>query len=115
MPCKQISTYSKAYKLEEQSPKDHTNTRTPKNNELGLIAREYQPGPGYAYMKENKHYKIPLMSIPEGYMCQIKDLPIGFNEVSIEEEDNRERYAKTALIMFSPFCCLEELVTNCSY
>ena len=70
---------------------------------------------GYAYMKENRHRKIPLVSIPEGFMCQIKDLHISSVEVDAEVEKTRERYAKTALMMFHPFRCLEDLQTDGSY
>ena len=48
-------------------------------------------------------------------MCQIKDLHIGSAEVDAEAEKTRERYAKTVLLMFHPFCCLEDLQTNGSY
>ena len=55
------------------------------------------------------------MSIPEGFICQIKDLDVGSNEVDVEVEKDRERYAKTALMMFHPFRCLEDLQLNGSY
>ena len=35
--------------------------------------------------------------------------------MSIEEENDRERHAKTALMMFNLLPCLEDLVTNGSY
>ena len=58
--------------------------------------REDHPDYGYAYMKENRHRKISLVSIPEGFMCQIKDLHIGSVEVGAEVEKTRERYANLA-------------------
>ena len=54
------------------------------NDELEFMVGEDHPGYGYAYMRENRHRKIPLVSIPEGFMCRIKDLHIGSNEVDAE-------------------------------
>ena len=111
----QTSMYSKAYKLERKSNEENAETDPPDNDELEFMVGEDHPGYGYAYMRENRHRKIPLVSIPEGFMCRIKDLHIGSNEVDAEVEKTRERYAKTALMMFHPFRCLEDLQTNSSY
>ena len=113
--AEQTSKYSKAYKLDEQSTKDGTASATTDNDGLELMVGEDHPGHGYAYMRENTHFKIPLVSIPEGHMCQIKDLEIGSGEVNVEVENNREWYAKIELILFHPFCCLQDPQTNASY
>ena len=80
-----------------------------------LLVGEDHPGRGFAYFKKNASCKIPLVSIPDGFLCQIKDLHLGSKDVTPEVNNNRERYAKTALIMFYPFRCLEDLQTEGSY
>ena len=80
-----------------------------------LMVTEGHPGHGYAYLEENSHHKIPLISIPDGHMCQLKDLQLNCNNVNSDVENKRERYAKTALLLFHPFRCLEDLQTDGKY
>ena len=65
--AEQTSKYSKAYKLEKQSNEGDAKSDSSDDNELELMVGEGHPGHGYAYMRENGHCKIPLVSIPEGF------------------------------------------------
>ena len=61
-----------------------------------LLVGEDHPGRGFAYFKKNASCKIPLVSIPDGFLCQIKDLHLGSRDVTPEVNNNRERYAKNS-------------------
>ena len=51
----------------------------------------------------------------KGKLCLLKDLNIGCVDPDEITKENRERYAKTALMLFSPFRELADLNTNGSY
>ena len=86
-----------------------TNTKRSNKNEVNLMVRQGHPGHGYAYLEENSHEKIPLVSIPDGHLCPVKDLQLDCITVTDDVKNKRERYAKTALLLFYPFRCLEDL------
>ena len=89
-----------------------TNTKRSNKNEVNLMVRQGHPGHGYAYLEENSHEKIPLVSIPDGHLCPVKDLQLDCITVTDDVKNKRERYAKTALLLFYPFRCLEDLQTD---
>ena len=111
----QITKYSKAYKQVKLQDKKNNTVRKNNNTNTELLVGKDHPGYGFAYLKENRIFKIPLVSIPDGFLCQLRDLHLGSKDVTPEVSNNQERYAKTALIMFYPFCCLGDLQTGKSY
>ena len=73
--AEQMTKYRKGYKKKQQ-----------RNKSSDLMVKEGHPGHGYAYLEENKHHKIPLVSIPEGHLCQLKDLQLSCNKVTSDVE-----------------------------
>ena len=113
--AEQTSKYSKGYKKKQHKSEGDGSDSASDAKDIDLMVEEGHPGHGYAYLKENTHCKIPLMSVPDGHLCQLKDLCLDSEEVVPETDECRERYAQTALLLFHPFRCLENLQTDGSY
>ncbi len=53
--------------------------------------------------QESKKMKVPKISMPKGMICDLEDLQLSEENPSEEAFQNRENYAKVALILFYPF------------
>ena len=79
------------------------------------VSKQHHPGHKFAYLEEVKNYRVPLTSIPKGGLCQIKELGLNLMDPSENLLENRERYAKTALLLFYPLRTLDDIQINGSY
>ena len=73
------------------------------------------PGHKFAYLEEVKNYRVPLTSIPKGRLCRIKELGLNLMDPSERNLENRERYAKTALMLFYPLRSLDDIQIDGTY
>ena len=67
------------------------------------------PGYEFSHLEKRKHEVMPVISLPAGSICRIKDLEMCSSEPFTSALEKRERYARTALIMFQDFCSLADL------
>ncbi len=65
--------------------------------------RDDHPGQRYCCIKKAKKKKVPKISMPKGMICDLEDLQLSEENLSEEALQNRENYAKVALILFFPF------------
>ena len=63
----QVTKFRKGYKKKEQLDKNDTDTSITKSETVNLMVKEGHPGHGYAYLENNSHDKIPLVSVPENF------------------------------------------------
>ena len=61
------------------------------------------PGREYCHLKQRKLSVIPIISMATGSLCNIKLLQVLNNSPNSSTKLFRERYAKTALLLFYPF------------
>ena len=80
-----------------------------------LSLSEGHPGSEFASMKRRPLYVIPRVSIPDKELCRIRDLKIGDAHPTPDVIDNREAYARNALLLFYPFREHEDIKLNGSY
>ena len=73
------------------------------------------PGSDFSHLAELNLPVIPKISLPGGKLCDIDNLNITESEIDDDVRENREYYAKMALLMFYPFRTLEDLKTDGSY
>ena len=108
--------YRKAFKQQRQEKAgSDSDTGSCDADEPELMLVEGHPGCRHAYLQERAHLHVPLLSVPDGHLCPLKDLRLGSVEVTPDTEKHRERYAMTALLLFHPFRHLEDLQTDGSY
>ena len=103
----QTMHYNKCYNKKTASEDD--------SNRSSLAFLDGHPGYGFAYLKKNRFFKIPMISMEKNKLCLIKDLQL---ECTTPDESTaiiRETYAKTALMLFAPFRKLTDLKTDDSY
>jgi len=75
--------------------------------------RKSHPGYHFCHLANLKKSVIPQVYIPEGYLCKTELLDwTKTDNVNQDTEDARERYAKTALLMFYPHRTLNNLQRN---
>ncbi len=65
--------------------------------------RDDHPGRRYCCIKKANKIKVPKISMPKGMICDLEDLQLSDETPSEEALQNRENYAKVALILFYPF------------
>ena len=65
--------------------------------------RDDHPGQRYCCIKKANKMKVPKISMPKGMICDLEDLQLSEDNPSEEALQNRENYAKVALILFYPF------------
>ena len=65
--------------------------------------RDAHPGYEFSHLKQQKHEVAPVISLPENSICGIKDLGVCSVAASTITAEKREKYAKSALVMFMPF------------
>ena len=70
------------------------------DEEFDLVFGTNHPGHGFAYLEKLKHHWIPLTSIPKEGLCRVQELRLNSLEPSEKTMEYRERYAKTALLLF---------------
>ena len=70
------------------------------------------PGCCYTYLKRRKHIVIPTISMGENDLCDFERLDIGNDKPSQTIVSDRERFAKTALMLFSLHRKLADLRSN---
>ena len=58
---------------------------------------------------------IPKLSLPRGKLCNIELLKIDVNDSDTDTVLLREQYAKIALLMFYPFCRINDLMIEDSF
>ena len=80
-----------------------------------LVFASDHPGHGFAYLERESNYRVPLVSIPKGGLCRVKDLGLNLLDASEQIMKNRERYAKTALMLFYPLRNLDDIQMDGSY
>ena len=71
--------------------------------------RDAHPGYEFSHLKQRKHEVTPVISLPENSICRIKDLGVCSVAASTITAEKREKYAKSALVMFMPFQTLVDL------
>ena len=76
---------------------------------------ETHPGEHFLYRKKRKFEVIPIINLPKGSMCRIKDLDLDNKALSTHVTDMRESYAKFALLMFHPYWKREDILLNSNY
>ena len=80
-----------------------------------LVFASDHPGHGFAYLERESNYRVPLVSIPKGGLCRVKDLGLNLLDASEQIMKNREQYAKTALMLFCPLRSLDDIQMDGSY
>ena len=70
--------------------------------------REDHPSCQFCHLAKLKKWVIPIVYTPKGYICRIKMLKLNQKEAD-NNTQFREKYAKTALLMFYPFRELTQL------
>ena len=73
------------------------------------------PGSHFSHLAELNLPVIPKISLPGGKLCDIELLKMTESVADEAVEENREYYAKMALLMFYPFRTLEDLKADGSY
>lgn len=66
----------------------------------------------FCHLVKRKHHVVPKVSYNKENICSINELLINETDVSDHVKSLREMYAKTALIMFYPFRCIDGLLLN---
>ena len=61
------------------------------------------PDSNFSHLAELTLHVIPKISLPRGKLCDIELLKIAESENDDTVKENREYYAKMALLMFYPF------------
>lgn len=73
------------------------------------------PARMYTKLTQLKQWVIPLMFYEDESLCSIEHLQLDNTNVNIITEQTREYYAKTALLMFYPFRCIEDIMLDGSH
>ena len=77
------------------------------NNKKGAMKsykfKSGHPGRDYCQLVERKLPVIPIISMTDGNLCDIKMLETGNDDPDKNTQQSRERYAMTAIMMFFPF------------
>eukprot|EP00956_Cyclotella_meneghiniana_P030273 scaffold75683_cov50-Cyclotella_meneghiniana.AAC.1 len=73
------------------------------------------PARMYTKLTQLKQWVIPLMFYEDESLCSIEHLQLDSTNVNIITEQTREYYAKTALLMFYPFRCIEDIMLDGSH
>ena len=73
------------------------------------------PGYKFSHLAELKKEVIPKVYYADDSLCRIGQLKLHKADVDKETYNLRERYAKTALLMFYPHRCLDDLKMRNSY
>jgi hypothetical protein len=68
-----------------------------------MYFQEDHPGRRYCYLKKMEFITIPKTSIPYGMLCDLDDLELHKENISIKAHESRINYAKVALVLFYPF------------
>lgn len=76
---------------------------------------ETHPGRKFCNLGKLKLKVIPKVYMPQGKLCNIKDLKIKEDKVDAETMKKREDYAKMALLMFYPLRNLDDIKLNKSH
>ena len=62
-----------------------------------------------------KQPTIPSIALPKDKLCALNELQLNAKNPTEDAIDKHEMYAKTALLMFYPFCQLTDLTCKTSY
>ena len=73
------------------------------------------PGHSFSHLAKLKLLVIPKVALPQMKLCNVEDLEIKSENPSDDTKENRENYAKMALLMFYPFRHLNDLKKKGSY
>ena len=73
------------------------------------------PGHEFAYLEKLRLPAVVVVSLPEGKLCLVRNLQLDNDTPSDVAKDEREGYAKMALMMFYPFRELKDLKKDNSY
>ncbi len=65
--------------------------------------KQSHPGYKFRHLKVLKHHVIPRISLPKEKLCPMEELELDLTNPTEGLLDNREMYAKMALLMFYPF------------
>ena len=104
---KQYKTYKKI---------NNESTGNSRSSSSTLRFAEGHQGRDFCHLTKRKHPDIPIISSTKGSLCNIKLLEV-LNDCPSESGTTqlREKYAKTALMLFHPFRLATDLGTNGTY
>lgn len=73
------------------------------------------PGHRFCSLAKLKKWVVPKVYTPKDAQCRLRQLKLQGGEIDETTKECREKYAKTALLMFYPFRKLDDLKRNNSY
>ena len=71
-------------------------------NLQSLNFQKYIQSKNFSHLCRRKFEVIPVMNIPKGSLCSIRELDLNTDNPSEEVETRQELYAKIALLVFYP-------------
>ena len=97
MPDRTGNKIQKGIQKRNKLTKNDTDTSITKSETVNLMVKEGHPGHGYAYLENNSHDKIPLISVPENFFMSTQGAT-----AQLQQSDIRCRGKKREIRKNSP-------------
>ena len=105
--------YTMWYKKEYKSFKQ-LNAKSKSTTTTSYKFADLHQGQKYCYLKRRKHPVIPIIYMARN-LCDVKSLDVLEDNPDSGTVQHRERYAKTAMLLFYPYCNANDLMENGAY